>query len=123
MDITNGGLMVNKSKSIKKEHVNRTEYCNESGQTHREDGPAVLYVSGTKNWLINGFLHRENGPAVEWSNGDEEWYINDKLHRIDGPAITTCRSWMYDYAEIIPHNTHLSKTYYWFVNDIRIEIY
>ena len=23
-------------------------------------------------------LHRENGPAVEWCNGDKEWYINGK---------------------------------------------
>jgi len=31
-------------------------------------------------------LHREDGPAVEWYNGSKEWYKNAKLHREDGPA-------------------------------------
>lgn len=22
-------------------------------------------------------LHRENGPAIEWDDGDKEWYLND----------------------------------------------
>jgi hypothetical protein len=22
-------------------------------------------------------LHREDGPAVEWAGGDKQWYIND----------------------------------------------
>jgi len=31
-------------------------------------------------------LHREDGPAVEWADGSREWYINHKCHREDGPA-------------------------------------
>ena len=53
---------------------------------HREDGPAVEYSYGHKSWYLNGKRHREDGPAVEWSNGDEYWLINGKLHREDGPA-------------------------------------
>ena len=43
---------------------------------HREDGPAVEIVNGTKAWLINGKYHREDGPAVEWSDGSKSWYLN-----------------------------------------------
>ena len=57
---------------------------------HREDGPAVEYSDGFKEWWINGDLHRDDGPAVEYTNGKylwREWYINGQLHREDGPAI------------------------------------
>jgi len=62
-------------------------WCNEKNQLHREDGPAVEFTSGTKEWFINGKRHREDDPAVEWVNGDKEWYIKGKRHREDGPAI------------------------------------
>jgi len=54
---------------------------------HREDGHAVEYANGYKEWYINGKRHREDGPAIEYANGYKEWYINGKLHREDGPAI------------------------------------
>ena len=54
---------------------------------HREDGHAVEYANGFKEWYINDERHREDGPAVEYANGYKEWYINGKLHREDGPAI------------------------------------
>ena len=69
------------------------EYRNELGQLHREDGPAYKddYI---KSWWINGKPHRswknfqqEDGPAIEYSDGYKEWYINGKRHREDGPAI------------------------------------
>jgi len=50
-----------------------------NGDLHREDGPAVEHLNGTKCWLINGKLHREDGPAVEHLNGTKEWYIEGKL--------------------------------------------
>jgi hypothetical protein len=53
------------------------EYLNESGQYHREDGPAIEYNSGSKEWWINGKRHREDGPAIEYSNGRKYWYLND----------------------------------------------
>ena len=62
-------------------------YYNDKGQFHREDGPAVEYVSGTKHWYRNGLLHREDGPAIECSNGYKAWYKNGLRHREDGPAI------------------------------------
>lgn len=54
---------------------------------HREDGPAVEYSTGTKEWWINDKLHREDGPAVEYLNGTKEWWVDGKLHREDGPAV------------------------------------
>jgi hypothetical protein len=54
---------------------------------HREDGPAVIWDNGTKEWWIDGRRHREDGPAIEWSNNTKEWYQNGHLHREDGPAI------------------------------------
>ena len=45
------------------------------------------YKSGHKVFL-NEFrlLHRENGPAIIWTTGSTAWYQNDKPHREDGPA-------------------------------------
>lgn len=45
---------------------------------HREDGPAVEWENGDKEWWINGKLHREDGPAQEWFNGDRRWHLNGK---------------------------------------------
>jgi hypothetical protein len=47
-----------------------------SGVWHREDGPAVEYSYGDKEWYINGKLHRKNGPAIEYSDGSKSWFIN-----------------------------------------------
>ena len=30
-------------------------------------------------WKLNGQFHREDGPAVEYASGSKEWYINDDL--------------------------------------------
>ena len=54
---------------------------------HREDGPAVIYKSGTKFWYQNGEHHRVDGPAIEHENGNREWWVNGEHHRTDGPAI------------------------------------
>jgi len=51
---------------------------NSKGQLHREDGPAVEYVDGSKFWYQNDKLHREDGPAVVNVNGIKRWYINGK---------------------------------------------
>jgi hypothetical protein len=52
---------------------------NADGYLHREDGPAIEGVDGTKCWYINGRRHREDGPAVECSDGSKIWYINGKF--------------------------------------------
>ena len=54
---------------------------------HREDGPAVEWTVGSKEWWVNGERHREDGPAVEWANGIKCWYVDGKRHREDGPAV------------------------------------
>ena len=35
-------------------------------------------TNGTKTWTLNGNLHREDGPAVEYVSGDKVWYLNGK---------------------------------------------
>jgi len=54
---------------------------------HREDGPAIIWNNGSKEWYINGVRHRTNGPAVIVPGYYKEWYVNSKLHRLDGPAV------------------------------------
>jgi hypothetical protein len=49
-----------------------------SGDFHKEDGPTLEYISGTKLWWINGKRHREDGPAIEYISGNKRWYINDR---------------------------------------------
>jgi hypothetical protein len=44
---------------------------------HREDGPAVEWRNGHKEWFLNGILHREDGPAIEYKSGVKSWYLND----------------------------------------------
>ncbi len=38
---------------------------------------AKLYTtdSGARFWISEGRYHRENGPAIIWSNGTREWYL------------------------------------------------
>ena len=55
-------------------------------QLHREDGPAVEYSTGEKEWWINGLQHRIGGPAKEMLN-HQEWYMDGLLYREDGPAL------------------------------------
>ena len=73
------------TKEIDKDGTIR--YYNEQGQLHREDGPAVEYIDGTKVWFLNDKRHREDGPAIEYASGTKVWFLNDKRHREDGPAI------------------------------------
>ena len=62
-------------------------YRNNAGKLHREDGPAIEYANGPKEWWQNGQLHRIDGPAVEWTSGTKEWYQDGHLHRTGGAAI------------------------------------
>jgi len=56
----------------------RKEYRNLKGELHRENGPAIEWTSGTKEWWLNGKRHREDGPAIERTNGTKVWYLNDE---------------------------------------------
>jgi hypothetical protein len=62
-------------------------WYNDELDLHREDGPAIEFVNGSKFWYIDGKQHRLDGPAVENANGANYWCIDGKLHRLDGPAI------------------------------------
>lgn len=39
-----------------------------------------------------GLLHSEDGPALEYVNGQKEWWVDGRLHRLDGPAIKSMTS-------------------------------
>jgi len=67
-------------------HDNRTEYFNEAGQLHREDGPAIESESFSAYYQF-GLRHRpENeGPAFQCEGLEEYWHFG-KLHRTTGPA-------------------------------------
>lgn len=75
-------------------------YKDRNGEYHREDGPAIEFVSpeySYQEWFYHGKLHRIGGPAIydvidpmDESDGFEiyeEWWVNGKAHRVDGPAI------------------------------------
>lgn len=61
-------------------------HVNAKGELHREDGPAVEWSDGTREWYLSGLIHREDGPAVEQSDGARGYYRNGRPHREDGPA-------------------------------------
>ena len=54
---------------------------------HRENGPAVEFTNGHKEWFQHGQRHRIDGPAIECTDGSTYWYQNGLLHRTDGPAV------------------------------------
>lgn len=68
-------------------YEDKTEWYNLVGQLHREDGPAVEYTNGHKEWYQIGKKHRLDGPAIEWIDGSKLWFQNGQLHRENGPAI------------------------------------
>lgn len=43
---------------------------------HREDGPAIIWTTGTKEWYFHGRRHREDGPAIEYSSGILVWWLH-----------------------------------------------
>jgi hypothetical protein len=65
------------SNSLKTQHFWGTEWRNEQGQRHREDGPAIIGDNGYKAWYNNGKRQRLDNLAREWSDGRGEWWVND----------------------------------------------
>ena len=63
------------------------KWYNENGQLHREDGPAVEYADGGRQWYLNDQLHREDGPAIEWANGTVEWWLHGVKYPPTGPIM------------------------------------
>lgn len=67
---------------------NRTIICKLNGVLHREDGPAVEYVNGEKQWYINGLLHRINGPAIIFKDGSMQYWIDgNRQHWLERPLL------------------------------------
>jgi len=63
----------------------RVIYC--TNDYHKIFDQGGFYYSNYK-WRFKGYvLHREDGPAIEYNNGDKEWFKNGVRHRIDGPAV------------------------------------
>ena len=62
---------------IKTKYSDRVEYTL-NGKLHREDGPAIEYADGDKEWYLHGKLHRIGGPAIERANGHKEYWIDGK---------------------------------------------
>ena len=58
-----------------------------NGRIHREDGPAIVWTSGSRAWYKKGLKHRLDGPAVDSSSGRKIWFYEGLYHRLDGPAI------------------------------------
>jgi len=72
-----------KTGSYQKKFDNNMYFCNDDiiwyfkgYLVHREDGPAIEWRGGNKEWFLEGKHHQENGPAIEYSNGDKYWYLN-----------------------------------------------
>ena len=42
---------------------------------HREDGPAIEYGTGLKEWFFNGERHRDDGPAIIYTDGSLGWWL------------------------------------------------
>jgi hypothetical protein len=79
---------ISSSESVKTAKSDGTEkWYNSSGQLHRVDGPAAIYLNGHVEWYLHGKRHRDDGPAVEGINGEEFWYQNGRMHRLGGPAM------------------------------------
>ena len=54
-------------------------YHVKDGKLHNENGPSVIYRSGTEFWYINGLEHREDGPSTEYCDGSKSWFYKDML--------------------------------------------
>ena len=40
-------------------------------------GVCKITINDSINFFENGKLHKEDGPAVEYSDGNKEWYYKD----------------------------------------------
>jgi hypothetical protein len=54
------------------------EWHGEGSLPHREDGPAIVFPNGDREWWIEGELHRDSGPAVMRADGSCEWWLNGR---------------------------------------------
>lgn len=55
-------------------------YKNANGQTHREEGPALIYADNYLIWRRNDLTHREDGPAIIKNNGTESYHLSGVMY-------------------------------------------
>jgi hypothetical protein len=55
--------------------VGRECWFDDSGNYHREDGPAITWNNGDREYWLHGLPHRLDGPAVDWETVTE-WWVN-----------------------------------------------
>jgi hypothetical protein len=63
---------------------NGTQYWYKTGTTilHNEEGPALIFTGGTKEYYLDGKRDRKDGlPTVTTSDKREEYHVKGKLHR------------------------------------------
>lgn len=75
-------------KYIDSPHRSHDFHLDLDNNLHCDDGPAVLYHDGGREWWIHGQKHREGGPAVVHPAGGEEWWWKGGKHRMHAPAYT-----------------------------------
>ena len=68
--------------------------------------------NGDTFWYINGKLHREDGPAVEWANGSKEWYLNggeltEEQHKIQTSPVKDYT--VTEISKLLGHNVRIVK--------------
>lgn len=74
---------------------------NEKGELHREDGPAIEYPDGYKQWYINGKRHRADGPAIEGLYQLKKKYTSTNDYLLDVVKANSYNKWYYDGQEIL----------------------
>lgn len=62
------------------------------GKIHRDDGAAIEWADGFKEWYMHDVRHRKDGPAIEYSNGGKVWYFNGECYGLDDDF--TNESWV-----------------------------
>ncbi len=72
---------------IKEENAS-TRYYDKNYNLHRDEGPAIIYKNGNRQWYRWGVMHRVGAPATIYKDL-HAWYHLGKLHRDDGPAFIT----------------------------------
>ena len=64
-------------------------FYDKEGRLHNENGPAVIYPNGRKNYYRHGKRHRLDGPAQtappNWRV--DKWYIDDKFYPEDSTLV------------------------------------
>ena len=67
-------------------------------------GVAEHLISGINYWFKEGNLHRDNGPAIEYINGNKEWWVEGLRHRI------RYRDWETDRKSTRLNSSHSGET-------------